>query len=98
MPWSDFLVLHDVEFLPNGMRSSAFGQADSSEAHHQEEIIFHCPLNAATPASVASSPWRVPGCEAEISPAHEGAAVRSGLRKQSPAPHRAQDFTPSLER
>lgn len=82
-----------------------WAKTDSSEAHLQEEIIFHCPQYAVSPASLASSPWpRIPGRESKISPAREGAAVRSGLWKQQVTvtppptpPHRARAFIPSLE-
>lgn len=39
-PSSDFVVLRAAEFLLRGSRSSAAGQADSSEAHRQEEFFF----------------------------------------------------------
>lgn len=52
----DVLSHPAVEFLLHGSHSSALGQAGSPEAHLQEEIIFHCSLNTATLASLASSP------------------------------------------
>lgn len=97
-PSSDFVVLRAAEFLLRGSRSSAAGQADSSEAHRQEEILFRCPQNTASPASLASSPWRwVPGRKAKISPAREGAAVKSGLQNQQ-VTLPAGSLTTSLER
>lgn len=53
---SDVLSHPALEFLLHGSHSSTLGQAGSPGAHLREEIIFHCPQNAVSPASLASSP------------------------------------------